>query len=309
MAARTQPVAWVTGSSGFIGETVARYLGAQGWTVVGIDRIPALRTIHVAGELSPATFSKAIEIAGPPALVFHGAGGSSVGESVRDPAASLRDTVTATQVVLDFLLARAPASKVVFPSSAAVYGAAGAAPLAEDRPANPVSPYGHHKLAAEGLCIDAAKRGLQVAVVRLFSVYGPGLRKQLPWDLAQKLFAGASQVELSGTGAETRDFLQIEDVAALTAFLAGQRFDAPLIVNGGTGVATRIDAFAALLMRSLGKRARITFNGETRAGDPQHYRADISRLRALGFTPQIGLAAGLARYARWLTAQGGTDAA
>lgn len=303
MAAREQPLAWVTGSSGFIGETVARYLGGQGWAVVGIDRIPALRTIHVAGDLSPATFSKAIEVAGPPALVFHGAGGSSVGESVRDPETSLRDTVTATQELLDFLLTRAPASKVVFPSSAAVYGAADAVPLAEDRPANPVSPYGHHKLAAEGLCIDAAKRGLRVAVVRLFSVYGPGLRKQLPWDLAQKLFAGASHIELSGTGAETRDFLHVEDVAALTAFLGSLRFDAPLIVNGGTGVATRVDDFAELLARSLGKRVTIAFNGQTRAGDPQHYRADTARLHALGFTPQIGLAAGLAGYAGWLTAQ------
>lgn len=303
MAGREKPVAWVTGSAGFIGRNVAGHLEDQGWSVVGIDRAAAPRSIHVAGELSPPPFTQALDALGPPALVFHAAGGSSVGESVRDPAASLRDTVTATEVLLDFLVRRAPSAKVVFPSSAAIYGAADAVPLAEDRPANPVSPYGHHKLAAEGLCAQAATHGLQVAIVRLFSVYGPGLRKQLPWDLALKLAAGTPHIELSGTGAETRDFLNVEDVAALTVFLAGARFATPLIVNGGTGVATRVDAFAALLAKALGKQTRVTFNGETRAGDPQHYQADVARLRGLGFTPRVDLATGIARYADWIMTQ------
>lgn len=303
MAAQEKPVAWVTGSAGFIGRNVAGHLEDRGWSVVGIDRAAAARTLHVAGDLAPETFARAMDAAGPPDLVFHGAGGSSVGDSVRDPATSQRDTVTATQILLDFLLARAPAAKVVFPSSAAVYGAADAGPLAEDRPANPVSPYGHHKLAAEGLCLAAAKRGLPVAVVRLFSVYGPGLRKQLPWDLAVKLSAGDPRIELFGTGAETRDFLNVEDVAALTAFLAEARFETPLIVNGGTGVATRVDDFATRLAECLGKRVGVAFNGQTRAGDPLHYRADTTRLRALGFTPKVDLAAGLARYAAWFAGQ------
>lgn len=301
MAPSGRRVAWVTGSAGFIGRNVAEHLRDQGWDTVGIDR--AAPGAQVAGELSAATFSKALDVLGPPAVVFHGAGGSSVGESVRDPAASLRDTVTATEVLLDFLLARAPAAKVVFPSSAAVYGAADAVALSEDRPANPVSPYGEHKLAAEGLCLSAAKAGLRVAVVRLFSVYGPGLRKQLPWELAAKILSGSSEITLFGTGAETRDFLNVEDVAALTAFLAGAPIDGALIVNGGTGIATTVDAFARRLAETLGKAPKITFNGQVRAGDPRHYCADTTRLRALGFKPRVELAAGLARYAAWLAGQ------
>ncbi|MBX7199789.1 MAG: NAD(P)-dependent oxidoreductase [Rhodospirillaceae bacterium] len=303
MATQGKPVAWVTGSAGFIGGNVARHLADNGWSVVGIDRRAAPPGIHVAGALSSATFAKALDVAGAPALVFHGAGGSSVGESVRDPAASQRDTVDATKELLDFLAANAPSTKVVFPSSAAIYGAADAVPLAEGRAPNPVSPYGRHKLAAEQLCLDAANRGLRIAVVRLFSVYGPGLRKQLPWELGLKVLAGGPHIELSGTGAETRDFLDVDDVAALTVFLANTPFATPLVVNGGTGVATRVDAFAEMLADSLGAQVRITFNGQARAGDPRHYQADITRLRALGFTPRTDLKAGLKRYAVWLKAE------
>lgn len=306
MASSDKRVAWVTGSAGFIGRNVAKHLRDQGWDTVGIDRA-ALGT-HVAGDLSAVIFARALDVLGPPAAVFHGAGGSSVGESVRDPAASLRDTVTATEVLLDFLLARAPAAKVIFPSSAAVYGAAADVALAEDRPPNPVSPYGEHKLAAEGLCVSAAKAGLRVAVVRLFSVYGPGLRKQLPWELALKLMSGNPEITLFGTGAETRDFLNVEDVAALTAFLADASFDGPMIVNGGTGIATTVDAFAKRLGESLGKNPKITFNGQTRTGDPQHYQADTTKLRALGFSPKVDLATGLGRYADWLKSREGTGA-
>jgi UDP-glucose 4-epimerase len=302
MPAQEKPVAWVTGSAGFIGRNVAEHLESQGWAVVGIDRATQ-RANSVTGALSPATFTKALDISSAPALVFHGAGGSSVGESVRDPVTSLRDTVDATQVLLDFLIAHAPDATVVFPSSAAVYGAADPGPLVEDRPTHPVSPYGHHKLAAEALCIEAAKRGLRVAIIRLFSVYGPGLRKQLPWELALKLSACNKQVELFGTGAETRDFLHVDDVAALTAFLAAKSFPTPLIVNGGTGIATTVAAFADTLAASLGKQVRFVFNGQSRAGDPQHYCADTTRLRSLGFTPGISLAAGLARYAAWLATE------
>lgn len=304
MAPSGRRVAWVTGSAGFIGRNVAQHLRAQGWETLGIDR--AAPGTQVTGELSAATFAKALEVLGPPAAVFHGAGGSSVGESVRDPTASRRDTVTATEILLDFLLARAPAAKVIFPSSAAVYGAADAVALAEDRPANPVSPYGEHKLAAEGLCLSAARAGLRVAVVRLFSVYGPGLRKQLPWELALKIMSANPEIALFGTGAETRDFLAVEDVARLTAFLAGAPFEGALIVNGGTGVATTVDAFAKLLAGTLGKTPRITFNGQVRPGDPRHYQADITKLRALGFSPKVDLATGLGRYADWLRVQQGT---
>lgn len=302
MAARR--VAWVTGAAGFIGGHVSARLAREGWSVLGLDRAPAATPNHIAGALSSATLDRAFQASGPPDLVFHGAGTGSVGESARDLAASQRDLVAATETLLAALLSGAPSARMIFPSSAAVYGDAGGAALSEDAAIAPISSYGRHKFEAEQACKAAAAKGLPVAIVRLFSVYGPGLRKQLPWDLGRRLLAGESPVTLFGTGAETRDFLEISDVADLVAFLADAPYTAPLVINGGTGAATRIADFAAALRDALAVKVPVTFTGETRAGDPQHYRADTRRLEALGFTPKVDLRAGLNRYAAWLKTGG-----
>ena len=297
-AART---AWVTGAAGFIGCNLSSALRAAGWTVVGLDRNADPEYVQVAGDITAPVLDAALAAHGAPGLVFHGAGTGSVGESARDLDASRRDLVGATETLLEFLRTFAPSARFVFPSSAAVYG--NSAALREDARPDPISPYGQHKLAAEQACIAAAAHGLSVAVVRLFSVYGPGLRKQLPWDLGRKLTTGEPRVTLFGTGAETRDFLNVDDVAGLVMLLADSRFTSPLIINGGTGIATRIDGFAAQFAEILGSTAKVVFNGEIRPGDPQHYRADTTRLAALGFRPQIDLPTGLARYAAWMKTQ------
>jgi UDP-glucose 4-epimerase len=191
----------------------------------------------------------------------------------------------------------------ILPSSAAVYGDAGARPLHEESPLTPISIYGRHKVEAEHAARAAATKGLRIAILRLFSVYGPGLRKQLPWDLSRKLRADPERLELFGTGAETRDFFAVSDVADLVAFLARAQFSAPLVVNGGTGIATRIDTFAVDFAEASGLAPRILFSGRSRAEDPAHLYADLSRLTALGFAPRGRLAEELRIYVAWAKAQ------
>jgi UDP-glucose 4-epimerase len=300
------PVAWVTGASGFIGSHVAALFAAKGWRVVKIDRLrPAMPDdLSVTAPVATPALAAACDLAGPPAAVFHGAGNGSVGRSVADPAACRRDTLETTETLLAFLRETAPRARLVFPSSAAVYGAAEAAPLAEDRPLSPVSPYGMHKAAAEAACRAAAAAGQPVAILRMFSVYGPGLRKQLPWDLGQRLLAGNGAVELFGDGGETRDFLEVADAAAFIVALATDPHPTPLVVNGGTGRATTVADFAARLAAALGVTRAIRFNGQVRAGDPRHYCADVTRARALGLNATVGLDRGLAAYAAWLRGMG-----
>src|SRR4030095_13057401 len=91
--------------------------------------------------------------------------------------------------------ATAPAAILIYPSSAAVYGVVKQAPIGESSPIAPVSPYGLHKAMAEELCSTQSKHfGLRCAIVRFFSVYGPGSRKQLLWDLAQKIEASPAAI-------------------------------------------------------------------------------------------------------------------
>ena len=296
------PVAWVTGASGFIGAYVARHFVDEGWTVVRIDRTRPANAdrLTLAVVVDEHSLGAAFDAAGPPAAVFHAAGNGSVGLSVTNRAACRRDTLDSTKTLLSFLRAEAPKARVVFPSSAAVYGATDNVALAEDRPLAPISPYGEHKAAAEEACRAAAAAGQPVAILRMFSVYGRGLRKQLPWDLGRRLLTGDGPVELFGTGEETRDFMSVHDAAAIIVALATHPFPSPLVVNGGTGIATTVADFAHRLARALGVSREIRFNGEVRAGDPRFFCADITRLHEFGLGTSIDLDTGLNDYATWL---------
>ncbi|MGB8841270.1 MAG: hypothetical protein WCC64_09360, partial [Aliidongia sp.] len=101
-------------------------------------------------------------------------------------------------------------------------------------------------------------------------------------------------------GQETRDFLQIDDAVALITTACDKSWDGVATVNGGTGEASRIDEVAAALCREMASPSRISFTGVQRPGDPVHYRADISRATALGWSPTLLLADGVRLYAKWL---------
>src|SRR5262249_35777614 len=148
--------------------------------------------------------------------VVHAAGSGSVGSSFTAPLRDFERGVATTATLLDILRRVAPKAMVVIPSSAAVYGTQPEGKIAEDAPLAPISPYGAHKLAAELICRQAHFNfGQPVTVLRLFSLYGPGLRKQLLWDLAARLRAQPARILLGGTGTETRDLLFIDDAVEL----------------------------------------------------------------------------------------------
>jgi UDP-glucose 4-epimerase len=221
-----------------------------------------------------------------------------------DPDEDRRRSVGVLEQVLDYLRHHAPGARLIFPSSAAVYGHAGG-PALEDTALDPISPYGRHKAMAEALIAEAASAlGLDAVIIRFFSAYGPGLRKQLLWELGQRLAARPAEVELSGTGDETRDFLFVDDATALIGLAAGlERRDEPWVLNGGAGEAVSVRQVAQGLAEALGALSRILFNGIDREGDPRSLVADIGRAAALGFRPRVGLDEGLARYARWFSGQ------
>ncbi len=296
-------VAFVTGAAGFLGGAVAGAFVRAGWRVASFDRSPgwAAGCAHwTTGDIHRGALAAAAAETGPPDLVFHAAGGGSVGASVADPEGDFARTVLSLRETLAFLQAHAPGARLIYPSSAAVYGAASAAPLAETSPLDPISPYGRHKVQAEA---EIAASGLNAVILRYFSLYGPGLRKQLLWDLARRLAARPAQLELSGTGGELRDFLYVDDAVRLVGLAASLDVaDRPLILNGGRGEAVQVRQAAETLSRAFGGDVAIGFSGETRAGDPAALVADVSRARSLGFEPQIGFETGARLFARWFAA-------
>ncbi|HVW19083.1 MAG TPA: NAD-dependent epimerase/dehydratase family protein [Solirubrobacteraceae bacterium] len=285
----------VNGAYGFIGRAVASRLEADGETVVRCGR--------PSEEIPSAGWSARLAGAAPD-VVVHCAGPASVGASIEDPAADRAGSVDVLEAVLGEVgrLPRPPRFLLV--SSAAVYGDPGVLPIAETAPPAPVSPYGRHRLLCERLLSERHRgRELPVAVARVFSAYGEGLRRQLLWDVARQALDGGV-VALSGTGEETRDFLHVEDVARALATIAREAAFADERINVASGEETTVRAVAERLTAELGG-ARVEFDGRERSGDPRRWRADVTALRALGFGPAVPLDAGLARYARWARAEHG----
>lgn len=287
-----RPIAMVTGGGGFIGRYVARALVAEGYEAIAVGR---------ATEHEVLTGEKLAPFVDKLSLVVFCAGGSSVGQSVDAPLADFEKTVPPLAETLELLRTRAPSARLVFLSSAAVYGQADHFPTSEDAGARPISPYGYHKRMSEELCSSWARNyGLRATVVRLFSVYGPELRKQLLWDACKKARAGERR--FAGTGREVRDWLHVNDAVALILAAASAASPDVPIINGGTGVPTTVGAVVREVFDAMDAGAP-EFTGGGRPGDPTQYLADISRARALGWQHRIDVQSGVRDYVRWFVEQ------
>lgn len=297
----------ITGVAGFLGRYVARHFVREGWRVIGIDDVPPenvqLTAVAFHRLQLPSTALPEILRATAPDVCVHCAGRASVPLSMAEPKPDFEANAVLTFELLDALRLHAPRCRLLFLSSAAVYGDPAALPVTEDQSVAPLSPYGYHKRQAELLCEEFSRiYGLPTAVVRIFSAYGPGLRRQVLWDICSRALM-TGHLSLGGTGEESRDFIHAGDVAAGLRVLAERAAAEGEIYNLASGCETTIRELATLLLRALGSEITPQFDGQRRAGDPLHWRADISRLQALGFQPQIIRERGMAATAQWCAAE------
>jgi UDP-glucose 4-epimerase len=234
-----------------------------------------------------------------PSTIIHCAGGGSVAFSIADPLADFERTVVSTAHVLEYVRLNAPSCRVVYPSSASVYGSVETVPIREDCPAAPISQYGTHKLMAEEMVSSYSRQfGTPASIVRFFSIYGCGLRKQLLWDASCKI--GSGTFSFMGTGEETRDWLHVEDAADLLN-MANQHAssDCPT-VNGGSGRGLTVREILQHLGRNLVEReVTLEFSGLARLGDPGRFVACIEIAKSWGWCPTRDWMHGVAEYAAW----------
>lgn len=293
----------ITGAAGFLGGYAARHFAAEGWRVVGLD-LPA-----TSGLDDTAIIYRQMELPGPgfadvlreftPDVCVHAAGCASVGNSLDDPTADYRGNTVLVFELLEALRQHAPRCRFLLLSSAAVYGDPATLPVTEDHLVRPLSPYGYHKRQAELLCEEFATLfGVPAASARIFSAYGPGLRRQVVWDICAKALKTGT-LELHGTGTESRDFIHAADIARGLHLLGTQAPCAGEIYNLSSGREVTIAELAAQLLAALGSSVRPVFNGASTPGNPRNWRADVSRIAALGFQPAIPLETGLREVAAW----------
>lgn len=317
----------VTGAAGFIGSHLAERLIALGHEVVGVDAFipyyaPGVKRANLAAlrdqprfrlielDLSEDDLDPVLD--GGVDWVFHLAGQpglrGSLGARFQE---YVRHNVFATQRLLEALRAHPP-RRLVYASSASIYGAYSNAPqpIGEDTVPRPVSPYGISKLTAEHL-IDAYRRGhgLSAVTLRVFATYGPRQRPDMAFSRFIRAIAAGEPVQLNGDGRQTRDFVYVSDVVDACARAA----EAPLgelsgePINIGTGANESIARALDRLGKLIGRTVRVERQEEPR-GDLHDLTARSDRAeKVLGWRPTVGLMEGLQRQVEWQL--GGTGAA
>lgn len=296
----------LTGACGFIGRHVCRQAQHRGFTVYGLDLFdapaPEFKPDYYFKKGDHQDLARFVENVRPE-ICIHAAGLASVADSIKEPSQDFSAGPVLTFELLDALRRRAPDCRLLFLSSAAVYGNPKSLPVKETQTPAPISPYGFHKLQCELLCREFTRvYDLRTSIVRIFSAYGEGLRRQVLWDICRQLTADGA-LALRGTGHETRDFLHVEDVAAGVLLVAESGQMAGDVYNLASGSETSVRDLALIAATALGRETTPHFDGVVPQGDPLKWRADITRIEALGFAPKIALETGIGAYAVWCRLQ------
>lgn len=301
----------VTGVAGFIGSHTADHLLRAGHRVWGIDDLRTGRMRNINEAIAAGLEFRRLSVLDEPRLnrlakrerfdaIIHLAALVSVAESIRDPDLNFRLNVEATHTVAE-TARQWGIARIVFASSAAVYGDPEKVPIDETTLPAPISPYGAAKLASEHLLISyAAAYGITVRIQRYFNVFGPRQDPTSPYSGVVSIFLarlrGQEPITIFGDGKQTRDFISVADVARANV-LAATKLGVPTgVANICTGQQTSLRRLIRYLAPTLPRRV-LRF-APAREGDIR-YSAGKTRaaLRALGFRAETATALELATMA------------
>jgi len=285
----------VTGGAGFIGSHLAEALLKKGGVTV-VDNLSSgfKENVPEGVELVNASvldYGKLEEAISTADVVFHLGGVVGVPVSIRHPDFCFRVNVNGTANVLE--AAKKHGSRVVFASSAAVYGDRPKVPSRETDTTAPASPYAESKLQAEKQ-LAAFAGEVQTIALRLFNVFGPRQNITGGYAAVVPAFVNAAKkgrpLKIEGDGSQTRDFVFVED--AVQAFLlAGEKGSG--VYNIGSGKPTRIKELAKKIIALAESESQIVF-APGREGDVHDSLADVSKAKKdLGYSPKHSLGEGL----------------
>ena len=308
----------LTGAAGFIGARTAELLVADGHTVLGVDNLNDAYDVrmkeHRLGKLKKLagfTFQK-MDISARRKVdrlasqkfdaVINLAARAGVRASVEDPWIYYETNVTGTLNLLE-LCRRAGIPKFLLASTSSIYGANPPYPTPESASSSePLQPYAASKKAAEVLAHSYHHlHGIDVSVVRYFTVYGPAGRPDLAMFRFTQWISEGRTVRIYGDGTQSRGFTYLDDIARGT-ILALKPLGYEIINLGGHEVIT-INGLVQLLEEIIGKPAVVEY-GPPNQADMSTNWADVTRAgELLGWEPQFGLRAGVERLVQWYAAE------
>lgn len=289
----------IIGSKGFIGSHAIAFFKNKNYTVIGCDVVTDYDNAdYIQIDATNSDYHFIFEN-NQFDVCINCSGAASVPLSIQFPLKDFNLNTLNVFKILDAIRTTQPNCKFINLSSAAVYGNPESLPITEDFKLKPLSPYGIHKMQAEQICKEFYDYySIATCSLRIFSAYGNGLRKQLLWDLFKKFNSGEN-IELFGTGHETRDFIHVDDVInAINCVINKGTFTGNQI-NLANGEEYTIKFIADLFKNNLNSGATITFNNQVKAGDPLNWKADISKIQVMGYRPTMTLENGVKNYIHW----------
>ena len=303
----------VTGGAGFVGGAVVKRLVDAGAKVTVLDDLftGLAETIPAAAQFikGSVTDEKLVtELVAANSLVFHMAARNIIA-STKNPRDDFETNIGGTLNVV--MAAReSRVERVVYTSSASVYGNPRSIPINEDDGIVPLSPYAVSKLGGEHYCLAFYESyGLPVSVVRYSNIFGPGQRPDNPYcgvvsKFLTSVYAG-EKLLIHGDGLQTRDFTYIDDAVEATLLAAIHPRAEGEVFNVGTGIETSIADLARMVGLAAGRDAVVESVDRRDIDNIRRRVVNIEKARRmLHWVPQIRMQRGLDRTAEWFQAAG-----
>jgi UDP-glucose-4-epimerase GalE len=286
----------VTGGAGYIGANICKALYLSGYNPTTLDNLSSGYKNFVKwgpleiGDISNKTWLLEQLKKYSPVAVIHCAGLICVEYSFKDPQNYFHNNVIATQTLLQ-AMQQAGCGKIIFSSSASVYGSTNSKTISEDHPCNPENPYAENKLAAEHAIVNS---GLEYIILRYFNAAGADEAFEvgelhtpethlIPLAISAAINNGV--FKLNGDGSIVRDFIHVTDIAA-AHIMAFENYQQSQIINIGSGVGYSVAEVLQTIEKVAGKKINIQHQPK-RQGDVPHLVANITKAqKILGFNPQ-----------------------
>jgi UDP-glucose 4-epimerase len=294
----------VTGTSGFIGNKLARELKSRNYTVVGADiKSPATKPPYKTLTIDLADWDQVKTLDDNFDVIYHIAGHSAGDLSTKNYEEDLRSNTLSTANIIK-LAQNSKTKQIVYASSMAVYGDQKKFPISEDRTPNPLVYYGANKLASESYLKIASSKKLHTTSIRLFNIYGPGQDvKNLKQGLVS-IFVGEliknKHLEMRGSPERFRDFLYIDDtVKGLLLCLENKRINGE-VINLASGKTHTLGELTEIIRDNLPFKTSVSYSKPS-SFDLYGMHGDITKAKKLlGFEPHISLQKGIKQMVEWV---------
>mgnify|MGYP003685492051 CR=1 FL=1 len=290
----------ITGSSGYIAKNIAIKLKKKNFLIYGIGRGKWTKKDYkkwgyidqINGRLTKKNLSKYNFKFD---FIIHCAGSGIVGLRKKK---DFNNNVKSTISLLNFIRKTQNKPKIIFMSSYSIYGNNFKDSISEKFVTKPVSIYAINKKKAENLLLNFSKKyTADLMILRIASLYGEGLKKQLIYDACLKISKGLNN--FFGTGREKRDFIHISDLVNIVLYFCKKGFSNSNIVNCGSGRGRKIKDVLKLISKDFKMKNKIIFNKKKLNTNPINLISNIKQLKRIGVKPNKNFKIGVKQYVKW----------